>query len=410
MFFSKSFISTTYSDPKIAECRSHRFLLKGSFIYPVASGIYAYLPLGWKVLDNLCNIIRKYMNSKGAEELFLTALQPLSLWKVTGRDKVLDEVMFKFKDRKQRELCLGPTHEEEITEIAKKFISSYRQMPVILYQIQTKFRDEPRPRYGLLRGSEFIMKDAYSFDIDHQGLKESYEKMLSAYEGIFKECGLSTITMEADTGAMGGELSHEFLVESDIGEDILNFCSGCNKFFKNKENCPHCSCATQPKRMIELGHIFQLGTKYSKIQEAFFLDRDGIRKPIIMGCYGIGVSRLLAAIAEVNSDEKGIIWPVRVSPFVVNLIVLENKLFSRALEIVRVLEKEGIQTLVDEREVNAGVKFNDAYLLGSPLIAILGKNYLKNNTIDLEIRKTAQKYSFSFEEFIKFCLSYNNLS
>jgi len=319
------------------------------------------------------------MNLCGAQELFMSALQPIEIWQKTGRDKDLKEVMFTFKDRKRRLLCLGPTHEEEITEIVKRYISSYKQLPTILYQIQTKFRDEPRPRFGLMRSCEFIMKDAYSFDRDEAGLDKNYQKMFSAYTQIFKECGLEFIVIEADSGAMGGSLSHEFMVPGEIGEDTV-----------------------EGKKMIEIGHVFKLGTKYSLAQEAFFLDQNGKRLPFIMGCYGIGVSRILSAVAETSSDDKGLIWPKALAPFDITLIILDEKLKSDGLKLSADLEKRGFSVLVDERKEAAGVKFNDAYLLGNPYIVVVGKKYLKDKTIDLEVRKDGKTKAFGREELINF--------
>lgn len=366
-----------------------------------SSGIYSYLPLGWRVLKNINNIIRKHMDSCGAQELFMSALQPMDIWRRTGRDKDLAEVMFKFKDRRGRELCLGPTHEEEITEIAKGAVSSYKQMPFILYQIQTKFRDEPRPRFGLMRSCEFMMKDAYSFDKDEEGLELNYQKMLSCYEDIFKDCGLDFIKAEADSGAMGGSISHEFMVRSDIGEDVLFYCKACKKYFKEK-SCSRCRKELKEEKMIEIAHIFKLGTKYSQAQGALFLDEKGKRQPMVMGCYGIGVSRVLSAIAQVSSDEKGLIWPKGIAPYDLTLVVLDEALTKEALSLAAKIEKQGLSVLVDERKEAAGVKFNDAYLIGNPYILIMGKNYLKTKNIDLEIRKTKAKQSLNKEALLDF--------
>ena len=402
MLFSKSFIFTQREDPKTAECKSHKLLLKGNFLFMVSSGIYSYLPLGWKVLNNINNIIRKHMDAAGAQELFMSALQPMEIWQKTGRDQDLKDVMFAFEDRKQRQICLGPTHEEEITEIARRFVFSHKQLPFILYQIQTKFRDEPRPRFGLMRSCEFIMKDAYSFDKDQAGLEKNYEKMLSAYKKIFNECGLEFITTEAESGAMGGSVSHEFMVPADIGEDSLLYCKGCKKYFQDKKSCPECKAKLEEKKMVEIGHIFQLGTKYSAAQEALFLDEKGQRLPFIMGCYGIGVSRILAAIAEISSDEKGIIWPITVAPFAASLVVLDNSLLSDAQELEEALGAEGISILVDDRNEAAGVKFNDASLIGNPYILVMGKKYLQDKTIDLEVRATKQKLGLTRGEVLDF--------
>jgi len=402
MRFSESFIFTLREDPKVAECKSHKLLLKGCFLFMVSSGIYSYLPLGWRVLNNINKIIRKHMDAKGAQELFMSALQPMDIWQKTGRDKDLAEVMFSFKDRKERDLCLGPTHEEEITEIVRRYVSSYRQLPFILYQIQTKFRDEPRSRFGLMRSCEFIMKDAYSFDTDQEGLKANYDKMLAAYQDIFKECGLDFIMLEADPGAMGGSISHEFMVPAPTGEDILFYCSKCNSYSKDEKACPKCKAVVKEERMVEIGHIFQLGTKYSVAQEAMFVDNNGKQSPIIMGCYGIGVSRMLSAIAEVSSDDKGIIWPKGVSPFDISLVVLNDKLLDDAFKLQDELEAQGFSVLVDDRDDAAGVKFKDAYLIGNPYILIMGKKYANESLIDVEVRKTKESMSLSKEEVVNF--------
>jgi len=345
------------------------------------------------------------MNEEGAHELYMSALQPLDIWEKTGRTKDLEEVLIKFKDRKGRDLCLGPTHEEEITEIVKRYIFSYKQLPLILYQIQTKFRDEPRPRFGLIRSCEFIMKDAYSFDADGSGLDLSYEKMFGAYNKIFNDCGLEFITVEADPGAMGGSLSHEFMVPAQIGEDKLFLCSECNKYFNKAGKCKICKKRLAEKKMIEVGHVFKLGTKYSTAQGAYFLNHRGTRCPLIMGCYGIGVSRLISAIIEQNHDTKGIIWPKNVSGFQVSLLILEREnesLFKQALSLYQILTNAGYDVLFDERFEPAGVKFNDAYLIGSPYIIIIGKRYLRENRFELEVRKTKMKLNFNKDELLNF--------
>lgn len=404
MLFSESFISTSREDPKIAECASHKLLLRGAFLYMVSSGIYSYLPLGWRVLTKITQIIREEMNSAGAQELLMSALQPLDIWRKTGRHLDLKEVMFKFKDRKKRELCLGPTHEEEITEIAKRYLSSYKQLPVTLYQIQTKFRDEPRPRFGLMRSSEFIMKDAYSFNLDDLGLEVVYQKMLKAYRFVFNRLELNYAVVEADPGAMGGSTSHEFMVPADIGEDIFYFCSGCGKYYREEENkkCSFCGKRGEQKKMVEVGHIFKLGTKYSKAQEAFVLSKEGREKPLIMGCYGIGVSRILAAVAETNFDRKGLIWPRSICPFDATLVVLDQGQVAKAVSLAASLEKFGFSLLIDDRKEPAGVKFNDAYLIGNPYIVIMGKNYKKTGKIEIEKRKNGQSVNVSQDKLIEF--------
>lgn len=405
ILFSKSFIPTVREEPKFVECRSHSLCLRSSLLSMVCSGIYVYLPLGLKVLRKIESIIRKHMNREGANELLMSALQPLDIWKKTGRDKVLQEVMIRFRDRRDRELCLGPTHEEEITEVVKKYINSYKQLPLILYQIQSKFRDEVRPRYGLVRSCEFIMKDAYSFDADQEGLSRSYEKMLNAYERIFKDCGLNWVVVEADVGVMGGFGSHEFMVPAQIGEDVIFYCSCCDRYFKDRETCSLCKKKMEEKRMIEVGHIFKLGTKYSSAQQAYFLDKDGKRKPFVMGCYGIGVSRLIPAIIEQNCDQKGIIWPKKVSGFDVELIILDREnesLVQEGMVLGEELERMGLDVLVDDRQESAGVKFNDGYLLGIPYLVILGKVYLATGRIEVEKREGGDKFKFNKQEVVNF--------
>jgi prolyl-tRNA synthetase len=408
MLYSKSFINTSREDPKVAECRSHKLLLKANFLYMVSSGIYSYLPLGWRVLNKINKVIKKQMVLAGAQELLMSAIQPIDIWKKTGRDKDLEEVMFKFKDRKSRELCLGPTHEEEITEIVKRYVTSYKQLPFILYQIQTKFRDEPRPRFGLMRSSEFIMKDAYSFSLTQQCLEDNYQKMYKTYEKIFDKLKLNYFISEADPGAMGGSSSHEFMVPAEIGEDILYFCPGCNNYYKEKGGCASCQEETEAKKMVEIGHIFQLGTKYSMAQEAFVLDQQGKRKPLIMGCYGIGVSRVLSAVAETASDSRGLVWPKSIAPFDASLLVLESGWNQEALELESWLEKEGFSLLIDDRKEPAGVKFNDAYLIGHPYIMIIGKNYRDSAKIEVEKRETGQKFEIAKDKIVDFLKDEHN--
>ncbi|OGX08589.1 MAG: proline--tRNA ligase, partial [Omnitrophica WOR_2 bacterium GWA2_47_8] len=330
MLWSKFYIPTLKEIPLGTEAVSHQLLLRAGLVHMLTSGVYSYLPLGLKVLKRIETIIREEMNATGACELFMPCLQPIDLWKQTGRDKTMAEIMIKFEDKKGRQMCLGPTHEEVITDLVKSHVQSYRQLPVVLYQIQTKFRDETRTRFGIVRACEFIMKDAYSFDRDVQGLKKNYQLMYDAYGKIFERCGLDVVIVEADSGAMGGDVSHEYLVPANIGEDEVLLCPSCNYVEKNEgakkeDKCPRCKKSNLKKQIaIELGHIFQLGTKYSAAQQALFLDEDGQQKPMIMGCYGIGVSRLIAAVLEKNNDPAGIIWPKEVAPFSVEVLPVQT--------------------------------------------------------------------------------------
>ena len=364
MLWSKTFIPTLKETPQEAELISHQLLLRAGLIRMLMAGVYSYLPLGLRVLNNVQNIIRQEMRACGAAELLLPALQPLELWVKSGRDKDMGEVMIRFTDRRGRKVCLGPTHEEVITELVKNHISSYKQLPLILYQIQTKFRDEIRSRFGLVRGCEFIMKDAYSFDKDEDGLDKNYKAMYEAYCRIFKRCGLELLVTEADPGVMGGNVSHEFMVPVKDCEDI------------------------------EVGHIFKLGTKYSSSLGANFLDAQGKLKAIIMGCYGIGVSRLISAIIEQNYDKDGIIWPKEVTPYKVIILPLDTtdkKIMELATDVYKKLEQNSIDALFDDRDERAGVKFKDADLLGIPLQVIIGKESSKMNTVELKLRRSGEK-------------------
>lgn len=395
MLWSQSFIPTLKETPVEAETTAHKFMLRAGLVRMLTSGVYSYLPLGLKVLRNIENIIREEVDAVGAQELLLPALQPLELWKKTGRDAVMEQTMIKFKDRRGRDLCLGPTHEEVITDLVKNNIASYRDLPIVLYQIQTKFRDEPRPRFGLMRSCEFIMKDAYSFDRDIDGLNKNYEAMLKAYKRIFSRCGLDFVMIDADAGVMGGSLSHEFMVPGEGGEDQISSCLGCGYTTGKKGDvgCPKCRKPLQTKTAIEIGHVFQLGTKYTQALDVGFLDEKGKKNLVIMGCYGIGVSRLIPAIIEQNHDKNGVIWPAEVSPYQILILPLDttqDKIMSLASKIYHKLNKS-YNVLFDDRDQRAGVKFKDAALVGIPLCIILGKENAKTNSVEIEQRKGEKK-------------------
>jgi len=408
MYWTKDFIPTLRQVPQEAETISHQLMLRAALVRMLMAGVYTYLPLGLKVLNNIEAIIRQEMELAGARELLLPALQPLELWAKTGRDKLLGEVMIKFTDRRGRNICLGPTHEEVITDLASNYISSYRQLPLVLYQIQTKFRDEIRPRFGLVRSCEFVMKDAYSFDADQEGLDKNYRAMLQAYIAVFRRCGLKVLVVEADSGVMGGSVSHEFMVPAKDGEDTVFACLKCNQALAykegKKENCPKCNSAMEKINTLEIGHIFQLGTKYSDSLAANFLDAKGEQKPVIMGCYGIGVSRLIPAIIEQNNDKDGIIWPVEVAPYrviVSALDVTDENIMAKAKEVYDSLSASGIKVLFDDRDERAGVKFKDADLLGVPVLVVIGRDSVKNNTVELKLRKDKEKIIGSKEEVLE---------
>ena len=523
-------------------------------IYQVAAGIYSYLPLAWRSLRKIEDIIRGEMNAAGGQELMMPVLQPLELWRKTGRDRAFGRGLFVLYDRRERELCLGPTHEEIITELAGQYIRSYRDLPMLLYQIQTKFRDETRPRAGLLRVREFTMKDLYSFDIDEAGLENSYQKMLAAYQRIYSSCGLPALVVEADSGAIGGKDSHEFMVITGTGEDEVIYCPGCNysanaekacsmysapdaeiplpleevstpgvttirglstftdvrpdqtlkvvfymadgefvfvvirgdlevneiklknalrsadfrlaredevkgagvvagfaspvgisgiktvvddsvttgvnyvagankpdTHFKNVnfkrdfdaditadiakahagDRCSRCGGELQTKQGIEVGHIFKLGTFLSQRLGAFFSDRDGKERPVVMGCYGIGIGRLLAAAIEQNHDDKGIIWPLPIAPYQVYLCPLyrENTGVGEVAErIYEELVSGGIEVLFDDRPESPGVKFNDADLLGIPIRVTVSPRTLKQDSVEVKGRSEKESQLVSLAD------------
>jgi len=397
MLWTKAFIPTLKESPQEAESISHKLMLRAGLIRMLLSGAYSYLPLGLRVLRKIEDIIRQEMDSAGAAQLLLPVLQPLELWVKSGRDKDIGEIMIRFTDRRGRNICLGPTHEEVITALTAGCVSSYKQLPLVLYQIQTKFRDEIRPRFGVVRACEFIMKDAYSFDRDEAGLDKNYRAMYEAYTRIFERCGLDVLIQEADSGVMGGKVSHEFLVPAHSGEDTVLFCPKCKhtQAFKEESplDCKECKVSLEKLNAIEIGHIFKLGTKYSAALEANFLDAKGVLNPMIMGCYGIGVSRMIAAIIEQNNDPDGIIWPKEVSPFqvvVLALDVTDTEIMRLAADVYEILKKEDVETLFDDRDERAGVKFKDADLIGIPYIVTIGKKTLKEQKIELKSRKDKQ--------------------
>ncbi len=545
---SQYFIPTLKEAPAEAEVPSHIYLIRGGFIRQLAAGLYEYLPLGFRVLKKIENIVRKHMDDAGALEVLLPILAPAELWQETGRWDVYGKELFRVEDRKGRFFALGPTHEETITDLVRKNIRSYKDLPKNFYQIQTKFRDEARPRYGLIRGREFIMKDAYSFDISEEMAVKSYEIMKEAYKKIFDELGLDYLMVEADVGAIGGKYSHEFVVKVPNGEAHIVFCDDCGyaanveaakyefevdklppedekplekvhtpgvssvedvsrfldidqkkivktlvyilddgtavavlirgdrelnetkliNYFKaldchlasseelkdlgivegfvgpigidipvyadisvkdlhnfvvgaNEEDyhyinvniprdfkpvdfvdfstaregdpCPVCKKPLKETTGLEVGHIFLLGTKYSEALKAYFVDKDGREKPIVMGCYGIGVSRLIAAAVEQSHDNNGIIWPESIAPFKLHILALnikDNQIKTVAEDIYTKAKEKGIEVLFDDRDISPGAKFKDADLIGIPYRIVVGRG-VKNGKVEIQVRKSGEK-------------------
>lgn len=391
---SKFFAKTFKDAPKEAKAKSHKLLLKAGFIEQCTAGVYSFLPLGFRVLQKLENIIRNKMNSIDGQEVFLPTIQPKNLWQETGRWLTIDPPLFKFQDRHKKELCLGPTHEEVIADLVRSRIKSYRDLPFAMYQIQNKFRNEMRATGGLLRTREFIMKDLYSFHSTQECLNKYYDKVLEAYHELFEECGLKTILTEASSGTIGGKESHEFMALCETGEDKILICKKCNwainQELKSKnENlkfCRLCDRALKEYNAIEVGHCFKLGTKYSKKMSANFVNKNGQQKPIIMGCYGIGLGRLMATIVETHYDERGIIWPKFIAPFDLHLISVGARFITpKSEEIYKELSKK-FDVLYDDRDESPGVKFADADLIGIPIRIVVSEKTLARNCAEIKKR------------------------
>jgi prolyl-tRNA synthetase len=405
MRWSKTFIPTVKEVPAEAEIISHKLMLRAGMIRMLSAGLYIYLPLGLKVIRKVEDIIRCEINEKGAQELLMPILQPRELWERSGRWNAEELGMLTVENRTGREFVLAPTHEEVITDLVRKEIKSYRDLPKNFYQIQTKFRDELRPRFGLMRAKEFIMKDSYSFDVDEESAGKTYRGMEEAYRNIFARCGLQTQVVKADPGAMGGGMSHEFMAVADVGEDIIVLCRKCD-YAANKEAvadissakegkpCPECGGPLSIGHGIEVGQIFNLGTKYSKSMGAAFLDADGEEKLCVMGCFGIGVTRTVSAIVEQNHDENGIIWPPGVSPYRTLILPVNiNDAPSRDLteKTYEELLNGGVEVLVDDRDVRAGIKFKDADLIGIPIRITIGPDKAKSGMLEIKNRRTGEQ-------------------
>lgn len=556
MRYSQMLLPTSKETPSEADVVSHQLLVRGGFIRKLTSGMYTFLPLGFMALQRVAEIVRQEMNRAGAQEILMPMVQPGDLWQESGRWQKYGPELLRFRDRHDRDYCLGPTHEEVVTDIARREMQSYRQLPVNLYQIQTKFRDEIRPRFGLMRCREFVMKDAYSFDVDDAAASRSYEAMRDAYTRIFTRCGLDFRAVEADSGAIGGSYSHEFMVLAETGEDTLVICRSCSyaanvekaaiaidaseppkvaladlvrvetpgmkkvakvaeflqvqpseviktlfylvdgapvavlvrgdrevqpvklknilgatdveamdeeriwqqvrlpvgylgpmglpvkmvadqevmrmvnavaganekgrhyngvnpgrdfqpdivgdlRQIDSTDRCPTCGGALELKEGIEVGHIFKLGTGYSDAMQATFQDSDGQEKPFVMGCYGIGVSRVVAAAIEQNHDSKGIIFPLPLAPFqviILNLGPKDERSCQAAEQLYADLRVRGLDVLLDDRDERPGSKFNDADLLGIPYRLTVGKTFEKEGRIELRARKTGVTEVLAFED------------
>ena len=406
---------------------SEKYSIRGGFIKKLAPGIFTWTPPGLRVLKKIEQIVREEMDKAGALECLLSCIQPAQLWKDSNRYESYGQEMLRINDRHKVEMLFGPTHEEVMTDMFKYFVKSYKALPLNLYQIQWKFRDEIRPRFGLMRGREFLMKDAYSFDVDHEGAVKSYNNMYQAYYKVFKRLGLQAIAVRADTGPIGGDLSHEFQIFAKNGESItyydpalLKYVSQDNfdpeeakKFYAmaddmhKEENVPT-GIKVESSKAIEIGHLFNFDTKYSEPLSALIKHKDGRDYPVYMGSYGIGVSRLFAAIIEASHDENGVIWPESVAPFA---YVLIDALKSKDDLIYQKFKKHNLDFIYDDKmDDSLGEKFKRWDLFGIPYQIIIGRNYKESKKLELIDRKTKQKTLLTIEEFLETTLSTKAIS
>jgi len=412
MKYSESFVKTSKEAPKEAETISHKLLLRGSFIHPLGAGFYSLLPLGFKVYRKIYDIITEELNKIGVEDMIMPVVHPARVWKETNRFFEVGPELWKIKNRSDEDFCLAMTHEEVVTDAAKAIISSYKDLPKLVGQIQIKVRDEARARGGLIRTKEFTMQDAYSFDKDEAGLDIVYQKFIEAYNNIFKRVGIETVMIESSTGTMGGSGAHEFMLLTPTGEDKVVICAKCGHTVNAemlglmKEgtdepiiNCKKCNSADcEIKRGIEVGNIFKLGTKYSIPQKLFYTDKNNQQKPVVMGSYGIGLERLLASVIEAIHDDKGMIWPISIAPHQLHLISIDKN--KKADAVYAKLVAKGIDVFYDDREgVSAGEKFADADLIGIPYRATISKK--TDGKIELKKRDTTNVTLVTNSELIR---------
>ena len=408
MKYSEFFIPTVKDIPNDAEIISHKLMIKAGMIKQSSAGIYSWLPLGLKVLKNIEKIIREEQNNAGANEMLMPTIQSADLWIKSGRYDDYGKQMLRIKDRSGREMLYGPTNEELITDIFQTYITSYKELPKNLYHIQWKFRDEVRPRFGVMRGREFLMKDNYSFDLNEETAKISYNKMFKAYIKTFLRMGLTPISLRAETGPIGGNLSHEFQILANTGESTLYYDKELESLDPeslnpdklqsyyatvddqhDENNCPISKKNLKISKGIEVGHIFYFGTKYSEKLNAYVQDQNGKRVAVHMGSYGIGVSRLVGALIEANHDDKGIKWPKSVAPFklsIVNLMTDDQICNTKSLEYYSHFMNENIDTLYDDRNCSIGKKLSDNDLIGTPIQIIIGKRNLAAGVIEIKDR------------------------
>lgn len=429
MRFSRLYVPTSKEAPKDAVLASHIYLSRAGFISQVASGLYNYLPLGKRVLKKIEAIIHDEMTKSYAQEVELSFVTPIEFWEESGRADKFGKELLRFKDRKDNSFVLGPTHEEMMVNIVRNKVTSYKQLPLNLYQIKTKFRDEARPRFGVMRGREFLMKDGYSFHSSVEDLDREFDEMEAAYKRIITRLGLDFRVVEADSGAIGGSGSKELMVLADSGEDTVAVCDSCEyganievfmnleeeddeneeevvytdiKELKGDDNCPACSGKLSLTKGIEVGHIFKLGTTYSAPLGATFLDENGKSQDMIMGTYGMGVSRLMAAVIEQHNDANGCIWTPSTAPYLVNILVSnikDEEQMAYAENLYKVLSDQGVEVVIDDRKERFGFKMKDAELIGFPYTVIVGKN-LADGLVQIAPRAAKEKIEVNKDQLL----------
>jgi prolyl-tRNA synthetase len=424
MRLSRYFLPLLKETPADAQIVSHQLMLRAGMIRQSSAGIYSWLPLGLRVLEKVEQIVREEMNAAGAHEILMPTIQPAELWQESGRYEDYGKEMLRVTDRHERPMLYGPTHEEVVTDIFRRSVKSYRDLPLNLYQIQWKFRDEIRPRFGIMRGREFLMKDNYSFDLDLAGAMASYDNMFVAYLKTFRRMGLTAIPMRAESGAIGGNLSHEFQILASTGESEVFFDPAFEEidflhaeldieelkslYAATDDQHDPASCPLPPDRLrngrgIEVGHIFYFGTKYSRPMGATVMGPDGQEVPVEMGSYGIGVSRLVGALIEAFHDDAGIMWPEPVAPFrigVINLRIGDPACDAATADLATRLERAGVELLVDDREESAGAKFAAMDLIGLPWQAVIGPRGVKQGIVELKSRASGERTELTPEAVV----------
>lgn len=421
MRLSHYFLPTLKETPSEAQIVSHRLMLRTGMIFQASAGIYAWLPLGTRVLRKIEKIVREEQDRAGAQEILMPTIQSAELWRESGRYDAYGQEMLRISDRHEREMLYSPTAEELVTDIARKHMKSYRDLPKMMYQIQWKFRDEIRPRFGVMRGREFLMKDCYSFDLNYEGALISYRKMLEAYIKTFSRMGLTAIPVKADSGAIGGDLSQEFQVLASTGESLIFYDQALDGIVKDRgdidvnrlmslyaaeeglhdpQKCPIPKDRLKTARGIEVGHIFYFATKYSDAFNACVTGKEGETIPLHMGSYGIGVSRLVGALIEANHDEDGIVWPEAVAPFTVAVLNLkpgDNKCDTLCEEVYHKFLSQGIDVLYDDRNERPGAKFVNMDLIGIPWQIRIGARTMETGQVEMKCRRSGEIQELSFE-------------